>query len=393
MNRAALNFLTTPAGQALLGELHDADVAEQNLLPLLSRLRARFGPTEAAAALELTQLRRHAAAKFSLAQQMYFARDALEQASGEAVSAHRARRFAPHPRVLDLGCGIGGDMVQLARASHVVAVDQDGLRVRMAQLNARAYDVAARVSLAQADLAALALPAGWPFFLDPGRRRAGGARVFSIFQYTPPLTILPHLLERNPDAAVKVSPGVAYDELATLGLAYELEFISEAGTCKEGVLWLGALRPGVARRATLLPGGLTLTSAEPASDVPVRTPGQYLYDPDPAIVRAHLVEQLAVRHGWAKIDSQIAYLTSDQAVQSPFARAFRIDEVHPFNLKRLRERLRALGVGEITVMKRGSAVEPEALAKRLKLRGSAQRIVFLTRTLGKPSMLIGKRVF
>ncbi len=383
-----LDFLTSDDGQSLLASLRAVVITEKNLLSVVSRLRKRYSREQASAAIELTQLRRKADAKFSRAHAMYFTRDALEQASGEVVASHRARRFATSASVLDLGCGIGGDTLQLARHADVIAIDRDTLRLRMAELNARAYAVEQRVRVVHGDFTQMPLVPADAIFLDPARRRTSGERVFSIHQYMPPLTILPQLLGYTPSVAVKISPGVNYDELASLNLDFELEFISESGTCKEGVLWFGNLRSGVVRRATILPDGVTLTSESETSRVPVEVVKSFLYAPDPAIVRAHLIEQLAARYGLAKLDEQIAYLTADELIDTPFARAFAVEESHPFNLKRLNERLRALDVGEVTIMKRGSAIDTDAFAKRLKLNGAQSKWLVLTRVQGKPFMLL-----
>jgi hypothetical protein len=101
-----------------------------------------------------------------------------------------------------------------------------------------------------------------------------------------------------------------------------------------------------------------------------------------------LVEELANREGFAKIDNRIAYLTSDRLVATPFARALVVEESHLFNLKRLNERLRKLDVGHVTIMKRGSPIEPELLRRRLKLQGSTGKTIVLTRAQGRPHMLI-----
>jgi len=75
--------------------------------------------------METIDLRKRAARKFSLASRMFFMRDALEQATGETVSAYCATRFAAFSRVADLGCGIGGDTIALAKVTRVGAIDRD----------------------------------------------------------------------------------------------------------------------------------------------------------------------------------------------------------------------------------------------------------------------------
>ncbi|MEK7327434.1 MAG: SAM-dependent methyltransferase, partial [Chloroflexota bacterium] len=111
---------------------------------------------------------------------------------------------------------------------------------------------------------------------------------------------------------------------------------------------------------------------------------------DPAILRAGLVTTLAAQLGAHQLDPDIAYLTSDALTSTPFARAFAVEAAMPFSQKRLREKLRAMNVGNVTVKKRGSPLDPDDFARSLKLKGDEERIVFLTHVNGKPWALIGQ---
>jgi hypothetical protein len=189
---------------------------------------------------------------------------------------------------------------------------------------------------------------------------------------------------------IKLSPGIDYAKLdALLGTCeHEVEIVSVKGEAREAVLWLGELCTA-RRRATLLPGEHTLTAHPLPEPVPVTPVAQYLYEPDAAIIRAHLVEHLAVAIGATKIDEQIAYLTADRLIETPFATAYRVKESMPFGLKRINRRLRMLDVGELVIKKRGLAIDPEQFRRRLKYRGEQDRVVLiLTRIQDKPTALI-----
>src|SRR5882724_589313 len=145
-----LEVLLGPSGRALLAELADAD--ELGSLRLATSLRERFAPDLVAAALTQVELRRAARAKFTRADDMFFTRAGLEQSSSEAMSRHRATRFAGHARLADLCTGIGGDLISLAADHDVLAVDVDPVHLRMAVLNAEAYGVADRVTAVLGDV-------------------------------------------------------------------------------------------------------------------------------------------------------------------------------------------------------------------------------------------------
>ena len=119
--------------------------------------------------------------------------------------------------------------------------------------------------------------------------------------------------------------------------------------------------------------------------------GRVLYEPDPAVIRAGQVQALAERLGAHQIDPTIAYLSADDAVPTPFARAYAIESVLPFQLKRLRQHLVERGIGRVVVKKRGSAIEPEELQRRLQLSGNGpEAVVVLTRQLGEHVALVGR---
>lgn len=390
MNEAAFDFLRSEAGQQMLAATAVIPITPHNHLAIISRLRQQIAPEWAQAVVETVLLRQQATTKFSRAEQMYFTRPALEQASGETIAAYRAQRFAQagHQRMADCGCGIGGDSLALAQVGEVWGVEQDSVRLAMAAENVRVYGQGERFHPHLADLRALSsLPVDALFF-DPARRDGNGRRFFSVAQYEPPLSWLDQWQGKVKGTAVKISPGVDYAELPPTA---EVEFISVAGEVKEGVLWGGDLHSGVLRRATLLPEGITLVHQPDLAPVLVTSPQAYLIEPDKAVIRAHLVEELAVALDCTKIDKDIAYLTANAPQETPFATCFMVEDFFPFQLKRLRHYLRERRIGSVTIKKRGSPLEPDTLARELRLEGPEHRVLFLTQTGGTAVVLIGQK--
>ncbi len=394
MNLEILAWLRSEQGQHVLAEAESADLGAPARLRTLERLRRQTTPEQAAAAYEMALLRRRAADKFSQAAQMFFTRDGLEQSSGERIARQRAGRYAAllggAGQVADLCCGIGGDMLALAETNRVMAVDLDPVRLAMAQANAEALGVAGRVSFLQRDLEQTPPPECDAIFFDPSRRQAG-RRVFRLAEYRPPSALAQQWRRSTPAIGIKLAPGVAHEELDTLG-ATETEFISVDGELKEAVAWMGPLGvPG--RRATVMRAGaetvsLWFASGDSMPDVPIETPGRYLIEPDPAVLRAGLVRVLAHSLGAAQLDATIAYLTISAPVVSPYARVWQVLEWLPFSLKRVQARVRALDAGAVTVKKRGSALDTDALARKLSGRGARPLVVVLTLVAGKPAALI-----
>ncbi len=380
----AFAFLLTPDGQEVLASLRDHAPGEE--LATATRLRRTLPAPVVSAAIGQAGLRRRAVPKFGEdAHRMYFTPDGVEQATRAVVAAHRADRMRSLGvrRLADLCGGIGGDAIALARAGiEVVAVDRSPLTCAVARANADALGLADRVEVRCADVADVDTGGFDAVFVDPARR-GGRGRVFDPRGYSPPLAWAVAAAGRVPHAAVKVAPGVPHDAVPPDA---EAEWVSDRGDVKEAVLWFGT-RPG-GRTATLLPGGATL-AGRGLPDPPAGPVRRYLYEPDGAVIRAHLVAEAARAVDGTLIDETIAYLTSDALRPTPFATAYEITDALPFNLKRLKALLRERAVGRLTVKKRGSAVEPEEVRRRVRPRGPNAATVLLTRVGGAPSMLIG----
>jgi hypothetical protein len=392
-------FLTASGQQALLAA-EALQPSEEDFLRHFTALQRVYPEELARAVLEIAILRREAQSKFPFADKLYFTRQALEQASSYAVASYRARRYAGFERLLDLGCSVGCDTLALAEQAFTLGVDLDELRLGMAQANLTALGLAERAGFVQADLAA-PLPfarfnkTGSAYigaFFDPARR-TDERRLFSVRDYHPPLEVIRGWLRNFPALGVKISPGVKLEELHPYDA--EIEFISLGGELKEAVLWFGPLQTA-ARRATVLPGDHTFVGmAENAQNerlLPLSQPRAYLYEPDPSILRAGLVQQLGLELQASQLDPEIAYLTSDVRVETPFARSWRVETWMPFGVKPLRAALRQKGVEQVVVKKRGSPLQPEELIHALHLRqgegGEASRVLFLTQLDGSPVVVI-----
>jgi len=392
MTDSGLDALLTGDGRALLSEVAATVLTPSNELAVAERLRARYPVEMVNAALGMTELRRRARAKFTLADDMYFTRDGLEQASGEASSRHRARRFAGAGRVVDLCTGIGGDLIGLAGAdgvAEVTAVDRDPLHLRMAVLNAAAYRVGAEVRTSCVDVRDADLDGAGAVFVDPARRAAG--RRLRTGESEPPLAWCAALTERVGGVGVKAAPGL---DRASVPPGWEVEFVAHGRDLKEAVLWSPSLAgAGVASRATVLPSGTDGYDgveflAVPGDPVECREPGEYLLDPNPAITRAGLVEDLARVLGAWKIDPMIAFLSADRPLTSRFARTLRVLDSAPWREKELAARLRALGIGSVDVRRRGLAGDVDVLRRRLKLPPGRPATLVMTRVDDQPWALI-----
>lgn len=401
MDLETLAWLQTDAGRRLLEEATHAwvDHGGDPVRSATAVRRMEPDPDRAAAATTQVQLRARAVAKFGdLAPRMFFTPDALEQATRFRVAEHRAARLAAaRPEsVIDLGCGIGGDLLAFARAGLTAAgVDLDPVRVEMARANLDALGLPGAVQVA--DATTVDVRGFGAAYADPARRGARG-RVFDAEGWTPPWPFVLDLLAGT--AVVKVAPGIPHDMLPG---DVEAEWVSDGGEVKEAALWSPRLAT-TRRRATVIPstgpgqaaGGLaTLTDEDDpyaGQPRPVREVGAFLYEPDGAVIRAGLVTAVAAGVGGGLVDEHIAYVTADEAFHSPFARSYRVLEELPYREKQLRAALRERRIGRLAIKKRGVDVVPEQLRKRLSLSGDREGILVLTRVAGNGTALLVEQV-
>jgi len=431
--------LLTPAGAAVLAEASAVYAAEASAVPSAgrqvargedrgaaapglaarelavgARLRAEGVPADlVAAAFAQAELRQRAAAKFTLADRMFFTRAGLEQASSQAAAEHRAARLAGCARVADLCTGIGGDASALGPGRQILLVDRDPVHLRMAALNAGVHG-AGQVETWLGDVREADLGGVDGVFVDPARR--SGDRRLGSGACEPPLPWCFALAGTVGAVAVKAAPGI---DLAQVPAGWEVEFVADGRDLKEAVLFSPTLAT-TARRATVLgtgvgPGagaqaGVGAVSLVGTPDLdpgsgfdPVRPskravriagPGRYLYDPSPAVTRAGLVGELARGLGAWQLDPMIAFLSSDLAVATPFARLLRIESHQPFDVRRLAADLRTRGIGSLDIRRRGLAGDVDTLRRRLLPRrrdllpGGPAVTVVMTRLRDEPWALI-----
>ncbi|WP_405931288.1 THUMP-like domain-containing protein [Streptomyces sp. NBC_00827] len=384
---ASFATLLTPEGRALLDEVRGTDPARE--LAVATRLRREHPAELVSAALGQARLRQRAAAKFGAedAERMFFTPNGVEQSTRTTVAAHRAERLRALGvrSVADLCSGIGGDAIALARAGiRVLAVDRDPLTVAVARANADALGLDGLIEVREADVTEVDVSAYEAVFVDPARR-GGRGRIFDPEAYSPPLSWAVGTASKAPLAALKIAPGIPHEAIPAEA---EAEWISDGGDVKEAVLWFGT-EPGLVR-ATLLPGSREVRGRG-LPDPAVRSVGRYLYEPDGAVIRAHLVAEVAEELDGGLIDETIAYITADEARPTPYASGYEITDQLPFSVKKLKSLLRERQVGVLTVKKRGSAVEPEELRRKVlpKAQGPNSATVFMTRVAGAPTMLVG----
>src|SRR6516165_9558916 len=348
-----VSYLRSESGAVALAAVAELELTDATRIADIAAVRARFGD-RAPVLVETTLLRRRARDKLDQlgpdfeVSNWLFTDEALQQATAAPVALHRARRLAGH-LVHDATCSIGTELAALHRSGiRAVGSDADALHP---------------------------VTRGAVVVVDPARG-VGGRRRLRLDEHRPGLGQLIDTY-RGRDLVVKCAPGMDFDHLRRLGFDGEIEVTSYLGSVREACLWsAGLASPDVRRRASVLDRDEEITDTEP-DECPVRPAGRWIVDPDGAVVRAGLVRHYGARHGLWQLDPDIAYLSGDRLPSG--VRGFEVLERLVFDERRLRQALAVLDCGALEILVRGVRVDPDALRRRLRLRGDRPLSVVITR--------------
>ncbi|GAA4282852.1 50S ribosomal protein L11 methyltransferase [Brevibacterium daeguense] len=396
MESSTLARLLEPEVYARLADIEYRPADE---LALASRLRkSGLDPDTAAALVSQAALRLAAAEKFGpFAAGMLFTRDGLAQATRLPVAAHHAQRMlASDPQVIaDLGCGLGADTMAFAGLGGTVeAVEADEVTAAIATFNLRSLDTVTVTHGRAEDYDLTRASALW---LDPARRtsradaRGNATRISDPEAFSPSLSWAFTAAEQVPATGIKLGPALDH-ELVPPG--WEAQWVSHDGDVVEVALYHGEARQEAGRNALVLGADRAVRVHE--SEVPAEDEdrigelGDFLFEPDGALVRAGLVTALCAPLGARRISKPIAYLTGDRlpgGAGRALVRSFRIRDVLPAGLKPLRRALVERGVGKVVIKKRGADIVPDTVRRRLKLPPGEQATLVFTR-LGEDHVVL-----
>lgn len=358
-------------------------------------------------------LRKRAQAKFARAQEMLFDQEGLEMSTHEALADYHASLYPSGKSVFDLTAGIGADLIGLAKRGPAIGFEIDADRAEIAQHNLVANGVEAEIfalpfsqmlgenglgiegfelgitpdsaattspdlhpptpssisedSSSNQDLSAREMEEGEPryIFADPARRSAG-RRFTDPSEFQPNPVELVEQFQSCQLGVIKLSPMLPDDFLDSL--APRLEFVSFGGECREALAIFGSqVQEG--RFAVQVETGSIL----PADDLylaEVEEPLAYLYESDPAAIRAHALGNLCEEFGLVALSSSNGYLIGNAEIESPWLTGFRVLDFGRFDVKSLKGKLANLGSGTPTLKQRGTKLDLQKLQKQMILKGS-----------------------
>ena len=398
MEREDFVRLAGSAGQALLAQIDYSSTTD--VLALVAKLRSDgHDPATVAAVLTQAKLRKRAQAKFGeFADQMLFTEAGLEQASRLKVAALHAGRFrsAGISEVADLGCGIGAESMALASLGiNVHAFELDEVTAAVATYNLAPFE---NVKVDIADVEQLDLSQFEALFFDPARRELHGPkkattqRHFDPANYSPNYNFCIEKAKTKP-TGIKLGPGHDKKQIPE---GTEAQWVSVDGDLVEMGLWFGKVaRENVARSALLIQGDSKheiTSSNSSSSSAPLAKLGRYVYEPDNSLIRSGLIAEFSEPEGLTLIAPDIAYLSSENKIESPWLKGYEVIDDLVFDRKKLKAYVRENNIGILEIKKRGSDISPEELRKQLSPKGEGAATLIVTRVGDAHRVLVAQPI-
>jgi hypothetical protein len=370
---------------------------QQRVTPaLLQRIRKDLSTDRTHLVVEQVELRERAREKFSRADRMFFTRKGLEQATDEVLAKHKATRFPAESTILDLCCGIGGDLLALSgrEAVRTIGVDREVVCEYLAAANARACGFTSEVCLTFCtDVSRMPIQPAHYWHCDPDRR-IDDQRTTQLELFEPSLDALDRLRGINPNAAIKLAPATQVPphwwDLC------EREWLGSRGECRQQVAWFGSLARHPGRHAATVvaaDGSSRNVVGSYSEPVPVaRQLGRYLYEPHAAVLAASLTGAVCREQGLAAVAAGVAYLTGDRLIADAALAAFEVQEVLPFDRKQLRGWCREHSIGRLEIKKRGVKLDPRQLRAEIIAAGDNEATLIVTPLGGHVRAIVARRV-
>ena len=402
MTRSEFQNLLNPDIQALLVSHHSSDPA---VFAMQFHGRKEL-PVRAVA--EQLACRQKAVKKLPTLSQhnLLYTPLALEQSSGERTALYKASLLSGK-RAIDLSGGLGVDTMFLARTfQEVVYCERDPLLCAVVEYNLKVSGIT-NVQVRNGE--SISLLAEYPddsfdwIFVDPARREEG-RRSIALEAASPDVVASHDLQLRHAQrVCIKASPALEISGLKKLLPAlHTIVVVSVDRECKEILLLLERGYPADgpvqvkavclntdSEKITVVAGG-----NGDAPRVVATAVKEYLYEPDPAIIKARLSAVLARDSGLQFVNKSVDYLTADRKTESFPGRSFRVVECVPYKPKSFRAFLERHAIAGASIQRRDFPLSAEELRKKYRLLESERAFLFFTKdAVGHPLCIYAQRCF
>ena len=305
-----------------------------------------------------------------------------EQCSSSATALYKAGLLKGCKTIADLTGGLGVDSWAFSQIADKVWHNEiKGSLLQATENNFKALGITNVIfSLQYAEDRIKTLPEVDAIYMDPARRDNVGKKVFLVEDCRPDvLKLLPELLKKAPKVLVKLSPMADITMLRERFGAKlrELHVVSLKGEVKELLLMLTREdNQGTQIIATNLKDSLTFLPEE-ERDAAARYPLnlndlQYLFEPDPALLKAGAFKLICERLGLTKLAPSTHLYLSEKPC--PFGKNYQILDIFDWGKSAFKQCAEKYPEAEVTA--RNVPMSSDELKARLKVRPSADIHVF-----------------
>lgn len=365
------DFLLSDKSKKFYVKIKDKNLKNINQIQLLKQEYPDYPITEL---LTLERLRKNANKRIENSENYLFTTKGVEQSSSSKVAQYHANIFKNLRRVADLCCGNGIDLINIAsNKEKVYAIDLSNTALLCSKYNAFINNLD-NIEFLNIKAEDFTYPVQG-IFIDPDRR-PDERRVIQGVDISPTFADILKIVERIPNVVVKLSPVFDYQSAEVSG-EHTWEFVSEDKILKEVLLCTGIFStPNISKKAVILP---EITFLENHNMVEVTEIKRFIYDPDPSIIRAGLVQDLASELGASLINKHLSIITSEELIRSDFLKAYEVLEFFHYNKKKLQRYIKEKEIGELVIKVRGFPDRPNQILQKLKLSGKNKAIIYLIR--------------
>ncbi|MBL7182364.1 MAG: hypothetical protein ISS75_04725 [Pirellulales bacterium] len=354
------------------------------------KLRKEFPPELVREAVSLYETRQRGRERLPHADHLWLTRTGLEQATTWDVAVHKAKRFKDQSTMADLCCGIGIDTAALSKNTSVLAIDSSSSMVRRATWNSEILGNPSQVT-GEVDDVTCREWTDWFVHADPDRRGDRPRPTRHLEAYLPDIQWMQRLIETARGGAIKVGPASNWPQHFATG-SCEIELISLAGECREATIWFGELAGQLSRRATNLTTGESLAGDPSLASRKIAPIDAFICEPDPAVIRAGLLETLAENHGFSRIDYEEEYLTASQKPQTSLVTPFAVEAVLPAGLKHVRRYFIKQPRHHYEIKCRRLSVDVESVRRRLPVGDGQPATVIFCLLAGQSQAVVARRL-
>lgn len=365
MSRLDIAWLTSSIGLSITNKA--AEFSDSfSAVTKLRQLHPEVDPELIRQAISQANLKLRAGA--NLPRDFLLTDDGLQQGTRPTVARFRAEyilnKFGQQ-QIVDLTCGLGFDAYFLAKAGHkVMCVEIDSDIAAIASHNLKDSNIEVNC----ADANTVSIPENTQLvFIDPARRNPSGPRnmfgqtkrILEPKDWSPSWNFVEQLANKYRVIA-KVAPGIKEENIGN----WDAYWISSDGDLVETMLVSG----GAGIRSAVLINGDQVKVIEGGQNSVTKPVGNYLIVPNSALIRASALNYLAEKYDAGLVNEHIAWLTTESIpgdLDRTSAQFFKINSVEKLNEKTLAKSIASLGAGSLTVMTRGTDLDPDALRKKI----------------------------